>query len=100
MREKINLTREQGCELFDNGQVLSFKMIDEDYEISGKGRWSISKNALVQDIRDDSVYLLPYSEGATESQDEGLFEYMSAVLITAESVVTQIWMPERKSNED
>jgi len=95
MRDKIKLTREQGVELFDCGEVLTFKMMNDSYEISGRGRWTIYKNALVQDLRDDSVYLLPYGEGATENQDEGLFEYMPAVLVPAESFVTQRWVPEK-----
>lgn len=95
MREKIKLSREGGVELFYNGEFGSFVMVDDNYETTGRGRWSIKKNALVRDLSDDSVYLLPYSVGATESQDEGLFEYMDAVLIPAESVVVQRWAPEK-----
>lgn len=92
MRDKIKLTREQGIELFDGGQFDDFILVEENYEITGKGRWSVRHNALVKNGVTGDMYLLPWSEGATESQDEGLFEYMDAILIPAKSVTIQKWL--------
>ena len=92
MRDKIKLTREQGIELFDEGRVDDFVMVDEENEIIGKGRWSVRYNALVKNDVTGDMYILPYSVGATESQDEGLFEYMDAILTPAKSVTIQKWI--------
>lgn len=93
MRDKIKLTREEGIDLLeDSGRFGDFVLVDGDYEITGRGRWSIRHNALVKNEVTGDMYLLPWSEGATESQDEGLFEYMDAILIPSKPVTIQKWV--------
>ena len=100
MREKIKLKREQGIELFDGGQFEDFILIEEAYEVTGKSRWSVMYNALVKNGVTGEMFLLPYQLGATEMQDEGLFEYMDPVLIPAQSVSVTIqkWIVDDRDN--
>lgn len=92
MRDKIKLTREQGIELFDCGKFEDFIMVDAEYEMVDRSRWSILYNALVRRGVTGDMYLLPWRIGATEYQDEGLFENMDPVLVPAKSVTLQKWI--------
>lgn len=81
-----------------SGRAGDFVLVEGDYEITGKGRWSVRHNALVRNEATGDMYILPWSEGATEGQDEGLFEYMDAMLIPAQLVTTQKWIKYDRDN--
>lgn len=97
-REKIELDREDGARLIEDGECGPYRVLPGEHEITGRRRWSILRVALVKDTsansEDQTMYLLRYSEGATESQDEGLFEFMKPVLIPAKLVMVEKWVEE------
>ncbi len=43
--------------------------------ITDTGRWTITYEAVIQDLTDGKFYKIWYSRGATEMQDESPFEY-------------------------
>lgn len=45
-------------------------------EITEHTRWSVRSEAICRHIPTDKYYLIPYSVGATEHQDERPFEYV------------------------
>ncbi len=73
-REKLNLTKEQALRiLWDDVDPPEFKTISE--EITGKRRWSIDYEIIIQRISDGKFFKDYFSRGSTESQDEGPWEY-------------------------
>jgi hypothetical protein len=66
------LTKEQAQELVwgdsEDFEVIQTKIVD-------KSRWSIIKRCVFRRKGETQLYGVVYSVGATESQDEQLFEY-------------------------
>lgn len=83
MRERITLSKEDGCDLIWEGECPGYKIVTECYEITGQGRWNTNKVALVESATTKDMYLLPYSIGSTELQETELFEYDDPILIPA-----------------
>ena len=65
-----------------------FRMVEESvYDTS---RWSIHKTGICEHIETNKFYELSWSVGATESQDEGPFEYESGDIELYEVVQKEV----------
>lgn len=71
-RAKLDLTREQACELLD-GFVSDLEIVSD--EQVGHRRWSVDHLLIIKRISDGKHFSDTYSVGATESQDERPWEY-------------------------
>ena len=75
-KQKLELDQETASELayedFDNSiyEVVS--------NINGHSRWTINFELVIKTLVDGRFWKARYSKGATESQDEGPFEYGSS----------------------
>ena len=75
-KQKLELDQETASGLaygdFDNSiyEVVS--------NINGHSRWTINFELVIKTLVDGRFWKARYSKGATESQDEGPFEYVSS----------------------
>lgn len=71
-----------------------FEMIETNIEDTS--RWSIHYTGICKHIETGKFYEISWSQGATESQDEGPFEYISGdinlVEVEQQEVVVKQWV--------
>lgn len=95
MRDKVLLSEEDGCDLIWEGHCPGYvSMNHNNHKITGQGRWSIDREVWVEFTATGEKYVMPYSVGATEQQDEVPFEYEPPVLYPAKVVQTVDWVCE------
>ncbi len=71
-REKLALTRGQACDLMD-GDDPAYKVVSD--KIIDHGRWAVVHWLIIQRVSDGRFFSDSYGVGATESQEEGPWEY-------------------------
>jgi hypothetical protein len=64
--------KEALLEMLDGEKETLLKVSDT---ITGKSRWSLNHELLFQETSTGRFFIVCYSEGATEQQDESPFEY-------------------------
>ncbi len=70
-REKLNLTADQACTILDGDDPL-YETISN--EICDRSRWMIHYYLIVKRLSDGRFFADSYSLGATESQENDLWE--------------------------
>ena len=72
MKEILKVTSEEGCNIIW-GNDENFVTIEDT--IIDHGRWSVGHKIILQRKSDQKFFVGYYSVGATESQNEGPYEY-------------------------
>lgn len=73
-REKLNLTAEKARQIiWEDDEDEAFVIIQD--KMTGRTRWSVVHSIVIQRKSDGKYFKDTYRIGATESQDEGPYEY-------------------------
>ena len=74
LRDKLEITKEDAIDLANDEYDDTIYEVISD-KIDGSSRWSIEYELVVKTLADGRYWKSYYSRGATESQDEGPYEY-------------------------
>lgn len=85
----IKLTKEEVRDAVYNDSEKYFLV---DSFIDGVGRWDIHKSGVISSSDDDKYYIIYWSEGATEMQ-ENEFWSQTAKEVEQQEVVVKKWKP-------